>query len=132
MRRAAPCLLFLAACGSGLTEDVQAVTARRVEHLVVIVQENHSFDSYFGTWCKAPAGSNPACTKGAGCCEAAPAQDLKGAQPIALTDAENADFSPDHSQACELVEMGSGAMDGFVLSSCGNSENFALAGGAVL
>src|SRR5438270_14059255 len=119
MRRVAGCLLLVAACGPGPSEDsaAQAVTARRIEHLVVIVQENHSFDSYFGTWCKAPAGSNPSCTSGAGCCEAAPAQDPKGAKPVTLTDGENGNFSPDHSQACEQQELDSGAMDGYVHSS---------------
>src|SRR5579875_451873 len=47
----------------------------KIEHLVVIVQENHTFDAYFGRWCTAAPGSNPSCTQGPGCCEAGPAQD---------------------------------------------------------
>src|SRR4051794_12519847 len=43
-----------------------------IRHVVLIVQENHTFDSYFGRWCTAPAGSNPSCTMGRACCEAAP------------------------------------------------------------
>jgi len=46
-----------------------------IPHLVVIVQENHTFDNYFGSWCTAPAGSNPTCNDGPGCCEAAPAME---------------------------------------------------------
>ena len=125
----------LAACGAAPTGSTttDALTARSaIRHLVVIVQENHSFDSYFGTWCAAPAYSNPSCTAGASCCEAAPAQDPgSGAPARALTDAENADFSPDHSQACEKTEIDAGRMDGFVAASCGNRRNFALAGGEV-
>jgi phospholipase C len=126
---------LLTACGasdlSSTTED--AITARSaIKHLVVIVQENHSFDSYFGTWCAAPAGSSPTCTAGASCCEAAPAQDpWTGAAPVALTDWANSDYSPDHSQACEATEIDSGLMDGFVAASCGNRRNFALAGNEV-
>src|SRR5262249_38656419 len=33
--------------------------ATRIEHLVLIVQENHSFDNYFGSWC---GGVAPAAT----------------------------------------------------------------------
>jgi phospholipase C len=46
--------------------------ASKIEHVVVVVQENHTFDSYFGRWCTAPAGSAPSCTDGAACCERAP------------------------------------------------------------
>ena len=42
----------------------------KIDHLVVIVQENHTFDSYFGRYCTAPTGSAPTCTTGPACCEA--------------------------------------------------------------
>src|SRR5581483_11928421 len=44
----------------------------RIEHVVVLVQENHTFDTYFGSYCTAKPGSNPSCTEGPACCEAAP------------------------------------------------------------
>ncbi len=34
--------------------------ASRIEHAVLIVQENHAFDAYFGRYCQAPSGPNPA------------------------------------------------------------------------
>src|SRR6185436_9847786 len=43
-----------------------------IRHLVVIVQENHTFDNYFGRYCSARPGSNPTCTEGPACCEAGP------------------------------------------------------------
>src|SRR5690348_5404538 len=46
-----------------------------ITHLVLIVQENHSFDNIFGNYCKAAPGSNPVCTTGPECCEAGPAHD---------------------------------------------------------
>ena len=68
----------------------------QIDHLVVIVQENHTFDSYFGRWCTAPSGSSPACTDGAACCERAPDADASGHAPIVLDDAANAGYDPDH------------------------------------
>jgi phospholipase C len=138
MTRAAPLsisLAFLAACGGALPPDSgeQALTTKSaIRHLVVIVQENHSFDTYFGRWCTAPAGSQPTCTKGSGCCEAAPDTDPgTGAAPVALTDSENAAYSPDHSRACEDEEMNGGRMDGYGTARCGSRRNFALAGDEV-
>ena len=118
--------------GSPLDEEEQglAPTTSAIRHVVVIVQENHSFDSYFGTWCTAAAGSQPTCTSGPACCEAAPALDPAGHAPVRLTDAANASWSPDHTQACEAAEVNGGAMDGFVTAPCGSPDNFALAGAA--
>jgi len=100
----------------------------KIDHLVVIVQENHSFDSYFGRYCTAPAGSSPACTDGPSCCEAAPATEPSGAAPIALDDAANAAYDPVHLADCELDELDGGRMDRFVTSmKCGDARNFAVA-----
>ena len=133
--KAALVSLACAGCGAGdpFSSSGQSLEARSpIRHLVVIVQENHSFDSYFGTWCTAPAYSQPSCTEGRGCCEMAPATDPgTGAAPVALTDSENADYSPDHSAACELEEMNGGLMDRYGTAACGSRRNFALAGDEV-
>ena len=108
-----------AACGA---------TCSPIEHLVFVVQENHSFDNYFGGWCSAAPGSNPTCNTGPSCCEAMPAADPgTGSAQSVLTDAINADYSPDHSQACELAEIDDGHMDHYVSAGCGDKRNFALA-----
>jgi phospholipase C len=134
MRRIALALLLAVVAGCGgadsAVEDPQdlAATTSAIRHLIVVVQENHSFDSYFGTYCTAPAGSAPSCTTGAVCCEAAPDLDPgSGASPVRLTDAQNGDYSPDHTQACESAEVDSGAMDAFVSAPCGSAQNFSLA-----
>src|SRR5689334_5456720 len=78
-------------------------TCSAIEHLVFVVQENRSFDSWFGGWCTAAPGSNPTCTSGPACCEAMPATDPgTGNAPSVLDDDANAAYSPDHTQACEL------------------------------
>lgn len=105
----------------------------RIEHVVVIMQENHTFDTYFGRWCTGAPGSNPTCTSGPACCEAAPQREASGASPIELDDDANAGFDPDHSQPCERSEMNGGKMDRFVTgATCSNPKNFAIASDAVV
>ncbi|MGE5183604.1 MAG: phospholipase C [Acidobacteriota bacterium] len=108
--------------------------ASKVDHVVVIVQENHTFDSYFGRYCTAATGSAPACTQGPGCCEAAPDRDPSGASPLVLDDMANADYDPDHTQGCELAEADSGAMDKYAsgVASCSDPRNFAYADPSVV
>jgi phospholipase C len=102
--------------------------ATGIAHVVIIVQENHTFDTYFGNWCTAATGSNPTCTAGPSCCEAAPATDPTGAMPVALDDTQNAAYDPNHTQACELAEMDMGKMDAYVTgSTCAKVGNFAIA-----
>ncbi len=100
----------------------------KIAHVVLIVQENHTFDAYFGAYCKAASGSNPTCTSGPSCCEAAPAKDPSGASPVTLDDSENATYDPNHTQPCELGEIDDGKMDRFVTgTSCSSGQNFAIA-----
>ncbi len=110
-------------CGTGANSNI--------EHLVVIVQENHSFDNYFGNWCTAATGSSPTCTSGPSCCEAAPdtAPGSSGTTPTILDDTANGAFDPNHTFDCNLTEINGGAMDGFVngISACADAKNFAYA-----
>ncbi|HXU72747.1 MAG TPA: alkaline phosphatase family protein [Polyangia bacterium] len=99
-----------------------------INHLVVIVQENHTFDTYFGRYCTAATGSAPTCTDGPACCERAPDTDPGGASPIVLDDHANALYDPNHLSACEADEVDGGKMDHFVDSTlCGDARNFAYA-----
>jgi phospholipase C len=94
-----------------------------VRHLIVVVQENHTFDNHFGRYCQAAAA--PDCTEGPACCEAGPDVEPGGASPVNLDDAAHASHDPDHSRACELEEMNGGKMDGYVTAACGGAGNFA-------
>ncbi|MGZ3424216.1 MAG: alkaline phosphatase family protein [Polyangiales bacterium] len=117
---------------TAITDSGDASTvASNIKHVILIVQENHTFDSYFGRYCTAAPGSNPTCNTGPACCEAAPATEPGGKSPTSLTDAQNAAYDPNHSQACELSEIDGGKMDRFTagssVSSCSNAQNFAIA-----
>jgi phospholipase C len=138
MRLLAWCAL-LAACGSDAPSRKPGscdgpCPASKIDHVVVIVQENHTFDAYFGRYCTAAAGSAPTCTSGRACCEAGPAQDPSGASPIVLDDTSNAARDPDHTQACELAEANGGAMDRYVTGAgaCSAPGNFAYGDPTVL
>ncbi len=105
--------------------------ASAIAHLVLIVQENHSFDNYFGRYCTAATGSDPTCNTGPDCCEAAPAMDPTGATAGVLDDTTNAAYNPDHLQACEVLEIDNGKMDKFVTgTTCSSPNNFAYADSA--
>ena len=116
----------------GATCATPPCVSSKIEHVVILVQENHTFDSYFGRWCTAATGSNPSCASGPSCCEAAPAVDPgSAAVPLALDDSTNAAYDPTHLQACELEELDNGKMDGFATAAldsgipCGTPKNLA-------
>ena len=107
--------------------------ASRIQHVLILAQENHSFDTYFGRYCTAPTGSNPTCHDGPACCEAAPDREPSGSTPRTLTDQGNGDYDPNHSFDCELSEIHGGAMDRFVTgASCSDARNFAIADPALM
>jgi phospholipase C len=108
--------------------DASPHPSSAIEHLVLIVQENHTFDNYFGLYCTATTGSNPSCTTGPACCETAPATDPSGATPVVLDDSTNGSWDPNHTQACEESEIDDGLMDKYVTgSSCSGAGNLAYA-----
>lgn len=132
-RSAAAALSILLALGAAACSDGGpggSGTSSNIEHLIVLVQENQSFDSYFGTYCQAPTGSNPSCTDGPPCCEAAPATDPgTGDTPLLLDDEQHAAFDPIHLSVCHVSEINGGLMNRFVEgASCGsNPQNLAYA-----
>jgi len=102
--------------------------ASKVNHVVIVIQENHTFDAYFGRYCTAATGSAPTCTDGPGCCEAGPTTEPSGASPVVLDDTANGTWDPNHTQACELTEMNDGKMDRYVTgAACSSPKNFAYA-----
>jgi phospholipase C len=106
--------------------------ASAIQHVVLIVQENHTFDNYFGRYCTAATGSAPTCTTGPACCEAAPATEPGGASPQTLDDSTNGSSNPNHNAACETPEIDQGKMDKYVtgVPICSNAANFAYADSA--
>ncbi|HTJ41749.1 MAG TPA: alkaline phosphatase family protein [Kofleriaceae bacterium] len=121
-------MLAWAACGSSRKPGScdGPCPASQIHHLVVLVQENHTFDNYFAKYCTGAAGVS--CGSGRACCEAGPAMDPTGAAPVVLDDARNADRDPNHERVCEVDEMHGGAMDRYATgSTCSDPGNVAYA-----
>jgi len=109
-----------------------------IKHLVVILQDGRSFDSYFGQYCQSPMPSisdSPNCDgmkDGRMCCEAMPPSVAGAAActPIGpVTDADPPHFDP----ACMRWKMADGAMTRFAVpnpddKTCGSALDFACAG----
>src|SRR5579862_9232547 len=130
--RLASLLIIVGACGGSARKAGSCdgpCPISKIDHLVVVVQENHTFDNYFARWCTAPAGSAPTCTSGPSCCEAGPDPAPGNATPVALDDAENGRRQPDHTRACETAEADGGAMDMYAAgaSACSDPGNVAYA-----
>jgi phospholipase C len=110
-------------------------TSSSIKHVVIVVQENHTFDTYFGKlYCMAPTGSNPACNTGPNCCEQMPATEPSGASPVINDDNDNVGLFNDrnHYHNCEVAEIDGGKMDHFVVGAatidgnpCSVGTNFA-------
>ncbi|CAF5129812.1 unnamed protein product, partial [Rotaria sp. Silwood1] len=98
-----------------------------VKHIIIIISENHSFDSIYGRYFQATTGSKPTCNFGPSCCEAAP-NSVSGSSSITLTDQQNVLYGPNKRASCQLCEIDNGLMDRYVTGcSCSNSSNFAIA-----
>jgi hypothetical protein len=109
-------------------------TTSRIKNLVIVLQRGRSFDSYFGKYCQAPAGSSPTCNGGPVCCEAIPGSiagvtGAAGCQPL---DPTLDPYTPDQSPACMLAKVDAGGMDGYATATsppgCGDPRTFVCAG----
>ncbi len=104
-----------------------------VKHVVIVVQENHTFDNHFGRYCTAAPGSNPTCNDGPACCEAAPQMDPSGVALGVLDDAALGTHDPDHTSSCETAEMDNGAMDKYGgPGPCGDPRNVVVSDPAIV
>jgi hypothetical protein len=80
--------------------------ATPIQHIVYIIEENHSFDSLLGAWCVQAQR-----------CDGATVGKLYGGASHPLGDSANQVPNVDHSTATQTADIDSGKMDGFSLSS---------------
>jgi len=108
-----------------------APTKSPIRHIVVIVQENHSFDSYFADYCRARAATTRA--DHARACDGGPTTyPGTSTAPLTLDDATTAAHDPNHSQSCENAEINGGKMDAYLTAPpsegvCGAPYNYSYA-----
>src|SRR5215472_12900097 len=91
-RRRALALLLSLFCGCRARSTATDAGAGSIEHLVVLLQENHSFDSYFGLYCTGQ-GAFPSPCAGRSCCERAP-QMVPGRDDLTTQSATCAAYPP--------------------------------------
>jgi phospholipase C len=105
-------LALLALSGLPLSVGASPSAALPIKHVIVIVEENHTFDNYFGTY----PGAN-------GIANAKP-QPVAPGSTVALRPFEinTSTISSDlcHSNACGLGDYDNGSMNGFVVSEGNN------------
>ena len=85
----------------------------KIEHVVIVMQENRSFDSYFGTY---PGANGIPMANGVPtvCLPSSPALETCSAP---FHDANDVDIGGPHSYDAAVADINNGAMDGFVLSA---------------
>ena len=103
-----------------LTPLPPAVGIHKIRHVVIIMQENRSFDSYFGTY--PGADGIPGLAGNPGRCRASPTRRAAAAcSPI--HDRQDRNLGGPHSHETAVADIDGGAMDGFVgAAGAGNAE----------
>jgi phospholipase C len=96
-------MLTLAAVAS-LCAGSAAGASPRIEHVVVILQENHSFDNVLGRLCIQDRRRR---------CNAASSGKNEKGETIPLSKASDTVVAADHSQQAQLAAMDNGKMDGW-------------------
>jgi phospholipase C len=113
----------------GVARGASAPTAQTaIKHVVVIVQENHTFDNYFANYCHArlDGKKRPVCDGGP------TTYPGTTTAPVVLDDSSSAMHDPNHAQSCETAEINGGKMDGYLTAPpsegvCGAPYNYAYA-----
>ena len=103
-------------------------TRSAIKHVVVIVQENHTFDNYFANYCegRVDAQRRSVCDGGR------TTYPGTTTAPVVLDDNSMAAYDPNHTQSCQTAEINGGKMDGYLTAPpsegvCGAPDNFSYA-----
>lgn len=127
-----------ATAASGATASPKPDTTTPIKHLVVIFQENVSFDHYFGTYPSAtgqggsPFSAKPGTPAVTGLTTALLTSNPNGSNPVRLSPSNVNDVltcDQDHNYTDEQTAFDNGAMDKF-LTSLGNGTSKTPEGGA--
>lgn len=103
-------LTLLVACAPGGTAPQGPQGIQKIKHIVIVMQENRSFDSYFGTFAEAnglprdPAGNFTVCVpdpQTSGCVKP-------------YHDARDLNFNAPHAAAAAAADIAGGQMNGFI------------------
>jgi len=93
---------------AALQDTGEIETATPIEHFIVLMQENHSFDNYFGTYPGADGYPEDTCVP----VEPKNPSNEECIEPFHLEGGQSTDLS--HSRATAELQYNNGKMDGFV------------------
>jgi len=125
-------IAVLAACTPGATSSPPAPQGvQKIQHIVIVMQENRSFDSYFGTF----PGADGIPRNAAGDFSVCLPDPQAGACAKPHHDPKNEDYDAPHSAVAYKADVDGGTMDGFVREAesvrwtCGNAYEPNCSGG---
>ncbi len=102
----------------GTVSQAEGPTAKTpIEHVLVLMQENHSFDNYFGTYPGANGFSPDTCMP----VDPFDPNNTECIRPFHLGDGDVEMDDPDHSEETHALQYNDGRLDGFVYAL--NSRN---------
>ena len=103
-----------------------AAATSPIKHVVVIYQENHSFDNVLGVFCQEVAGGIIGRPGGAQSCDGATTGSLPDGSSIPLSQATDVVPWIGHSVSAQGKAVDGGAMDGFAsIGGCASTTNYA-------
>jgi phospholipase C len=115
------CLLMLSTCSPGPTSTPVLQGIHKIQHIVIVMQENRSFDSYFGTYPGADGIPRDAAGNFTVCMPDPQAQSC--VKPY--HDSRNLNFDAPHAAAAAVTDINGGKMDGFIAEAESIRENCA-------
>ncbi len=107
------CVVMFAACSPGSTNAPSPSPLggiHKIQHIVIVMQENRSFDSYFGTY----PGADGLPRDSSGQFTTCLPDPQSGTCSKPYHDARDMDFDAPHAAAAAVGDVNGGKMDGFV------------------
>ena len=112
MRRV-PALAAAVVCALGIPAAAEARQATPIEHFVVLMQENHSFDNYFGTYPGADGIPSDTCMPVEGAARPCVRPFHLGGRPVP---------NLSHNPRTDRIQYAGGRMDGFVRAASADRQ----------
>jgi phospholipase C len=118
-------LIMLSSSAWAATPNPEAEAKTPIKHLLVLMQENHSFDNYFGTYPGANGIPADVCMP----VDPFKKDSTECVRPFHIGDNEVELADPDHSDATHKIQFNDGRMDGFIYALNRRNQDGRLAMG---
>jgi phospholipase C len=116
-------ILIVVSMRGAVTQADGPTTKTPIEHFLVLMQENHSFDNYFGTYPGANGIPPDTCMP----VDPFDPNNTECVQPFAIGSGDVQMDDPDHSSETHALQYDGGALDGFVYALSVRNQDGRLA-----